>query len=256
MKIALIGSGNIATFFAARFHEHGHAITQVISANLLHARHLADVYRTDYSNQLDHLTGDADVVILAVKDDILPMILQHPALRGRTLIHTAGSVKLDLLLPVTSHAGSIWCVYSVNKHHLPARTDIPLIINASDEFTLEIIAKLASCISNQQYHLDDEQKRIAHLSAVFANNFTNYIFTIAQDILQKHNLPFDLLMPLIENTVEKLQYNSPDKLQTGPAMRHDTKTLEQHQRLLEEEPSYLEVYKLLSNLIQAKHPSP
>lgn len=255
MKIALIGSGNIATFFAGKFHAHGHDIIQVISARYEHARDLADRYQAEPSDRIDALSPDADVVILAVRDDTIQELIRHPAMHHRTLVHTAGSFSLDLLLTATEHAGSLWCVYSVNKHHLPSRPDIPVIMNASDPETLEITTQLASCISNRLYHLDDDQKTIAHLGAVFANNFTNHLFTIAQDLLKKNQLPFDLLLPLIENTVEKLQYSSPDKLQTGPAIRHDEKTLARHRELLQTEPGYCEVYNLLSMLIQLTYPS-
>lgn len=254
MKIALVGSGNIATFFAGKFHAHGHEIIQVISNRLDRARLLAEPYHAEAGDQLDDLSQQAGVVILAVKDDVLSQILQHQALQNRILIHTAGSVNLDLLLSVTPHAGSLWCVYSVNRHHLPTRPDVPVILNASDPETLKITKQLAACITDHYYYLSDEQKTIAHLGAVFANNFSNFLFTASQDILQKNDLPFELLLPLIENTVEKLQYSRPDKLQTGPAIRHDEQTMEKHRTMLGSEPALLEVYNLISRLIQQKYP--
>ena len=169
------------------------------------------------------------------------------------MIHTAGSLNLSHIANASPNIGSIWCMYSINKNHLPNRENIPLIINASNNETLHTIRRLSETISTAIFSLTDEQKMKAHLAAVFANNFANHMFTIGQDILQNEEISFDLLIPLIENTVEKLTYTSPDKLQTGPAIRNDELTIAKHLDLLKNEVDTKEIYTLLTKAIQKKY---
>ncbi|MCF8293081.1 MAG: DUF2520 domain-containing protein [Chitinophagaceae bacterium] len=253
MNIAIIGSGNIATFFATKFFEGGHTIVQIISPTHHNAQALASKFNCAYSTDINALSDQAELCILAVKDDILKAILGQTKFENKFLIHTAGSITLNDLSGASPNLGCIWCMYSINKNHLPERSNIPLIINAANNETLEKIKHLAACISTSVYNLSDEQKLKAHLAAVFANNFANHMFTIGQDILQQEQIPFDLLIPLIENTVEKLTYTSPDKLQTGPAIRNDSGTIAKHIELLRTHDDYKNIYSLLTESIQKKH---
>ncbi|GBL34964.1 hypothetical protein EMGBS15_05590 [Filimonas sp.] len=253
MNIAIIGSGNIATFFATKFHQGGHQIIQVISPTAENAKALASQFDSTYSTRIKELKDDADLCLLAVKDDLLQGILKEVDFKQKFLIHTAGSVTLKDLSSSSPNLGCIWCMYSINKNHLPERKNIPLIINASNETTLEIIRTLSACISTSVHSLSDDQKLRAHLAAVFANNFSNHMFTIGQDILQEEQLSFELLIPLIENTVEKLTYTSPDKLQTGPAVRNDESTIAKHLSLLKDHDDFKKIYTLLTDSIQRKY---
>lgn len=253
MKIAIIGSGNIATFFATKFASCGHEIIQVISPNADHATEFARQFNCDYSTSINELKDETEVCVLAVKDDIIQSLLTQHNFNHKILIHTAGSITLGLLSNASPNTGCIWCMYSINKNHLPLRTNIPLIVNASNEATLNIVSQLASCISTSIYSLSDEQKLKAHLAAVFANNFANHMFSIGQDILQAEDIPFQLLVPLIENTVEKLNYSNPDKLQTGPAIRHDQETIQKHLNMLTNNETYFDIYTLITSSIQSKY---
>ena len=218
MNIAIIGSGNIATFFATKFFEGGHTIVQIISPTHHNAQALASKFNCAYSTDINALSDQAELCILAVKDDILKAILGQTKFENKFLIHTAGSITLNDLSGASPNLGCIWCMYSINKNHLPERSNIPLIINAANNETLE-----------------------------------NHMFTIGQDILQQEQIPFDLLIPLIENTVEKLTYTSPDKLQTGPAIRNDSGTIAKHIELLRMHDDYKNIYSLLTESIQKKH---
>jgi len=49
------------------------------------------------------------------------------------------------------------------------------------------------------------------------NNFTNHMYTIAYDLCEEHNVPFDILKPLILETSDKIKKLTPKDAQTGPA---------------------------------------
>lgn len=253
MKIAIVGSGNIATFFGMKLKENKHEIIQVISNTEAHAKELADKLNANFSTDLNQLSSNADIILLAIKDDVLRSLPKNSTFEDKLIIHTAGSVSLDEIMHLSQYVGSIWCMYSINKNFIPTRNDIPLIINSNHEASLEKIKLLSHCISESIYILSDEQKTIAHLAAVFANNFANHLFTIGQDILLSEKIPFQILVPLIQNTIEKLSYATPDRLQTGPAIRHDDETIRKHLELLSSNESNTNIYKLITESIQMKY---
>ena len=249
MKIAIIGSGNIATFFAKKLSQHGFEIVQVISANIAHAQALADQYQCSYSNELSALNKNADAYLFAVKDDVLLEMAQQFNLEDKLLIHTAGSIQLTELTTMSTQLASIWCVYSIHKNHLPIHENVPLVVQANTPQVLEKVKKIALAISQNLFYLTSEQQSTLHLSAVFANNFVNHLFSICQRLLDAKQIPMEALLPIIQDTVDKLQYSAAINNQTGPAIRHDEKTMKKHLMMLNMEYDK-QIYQLISKSIQ------
>ena len=102
---------------------------------------------------------------------------------------------------------------------------------------------------NCQNDREPEQRANLHVAAVFANNFANRCFAIAEKILEEKDLPFELLHPLMEETLAKALQDSPARMQTGPAMRGDEDTLRRHLLLLADHPAWMEIYRELSENI-------
>ena len=129
---------------------------------------------------------------------------------------------------------------------------LPFCVEGSNATTLDILKAMASTISLSVYTLNGEQRKYLHLASVFANNFGNCINAMAQQIMEEHNLPFEIIHPLIRETAKKIQYGNLWNLQTGPAKRGDVKTLDKHRYLLADNPKFLEIYNLLTKIIEEK----
>ena len=100
------------------------------------------------------------------------------------------------------------------------------------------------------YEYTDEQRKHLHIAAVFVNNFSNHLFALAQDYCEKHQIDYQLLMPLIHETISKIDTILPKQAQTGPARRNDHEIIEKHLQLLQDEDVYLyNIYKLLNGSI-------
>lgn len=250
MNIAVIGSGNIATFFSRKLNATGFKIVQVMSKNIENAKALAAEFHCEATDQLSALDKTADIFLFAVKDDILLEMVKKISLPGKLVIHTAGSVGLVELSTISEQVACIWPVYSVQKDKIPARENIPLVINAANEEALQKVIPVAAAISDLHYFLSDDQKKQLHLAAVFANNFTNHLYTLSKRILEEKNIPFDILHPMIQATAEKLLQNDPEQNQTGPAIRHDEKTIEKHLEMLGHDEHLLHLYLELTRSIQ------
>lgn len=251
LKICIVGSGNVAHFMGKKLLRSEHQVLQIISPNIEHARKLALEMNCDYSDLVSKINPKVDVVILAINDDALKNFETNDVLKSKIVIHTAGSVSLEEIKHISNNVACIWPVYSISKNNLPSSNKIPLALNFSSKVIIDSVMNIANAISTNVFLLNDEQKNRAHLSAVFANNFSNHLFAIADKLLNEQNIPFEVLLPLIKNTIEKLNNYSPFDNQTGPAIRNDEKTIEKHLLSLQNEEK--KVYETLTKSIQTLH---
>jgi predicted short-subunit dehydrogenase-like oxidoreductase (DUF2520 family) len=130
--------------------------------------------------------------------------------------------------------------------------EIPICLEANKYEVLQQLERLAGSLSRKVYFLDSKQRKAIHLAAVFACNFTNLMYRIAEDLVTESDLNFDILRPLIKETAAKVQEHSPREVQTGPAARNDRKIIEEHLKALENHPEYKEIYQLLTTEIVNK----
>ncbi len=250
MDIVIIGSGNVATVLGRKFKAAGHTIVQVISRNAKRATELAYEWDTESSNYFSVANKNADVYIIAVSDDAIENVIGDLKLPGKVVAHTAASVSKDILKNVSEHYGVFYPLQSLRKemNHLP---DVPLFVEGNDEKANTLLTKLAESISPEHVvkATGGEREKI-HVAAVVVNNFTNHLYALAEDYCKKEGLNFKELIPLIEETVNRLKINSPSETQTGPALRNDTETINKHLVLLEKYPRLKKVYEALTESIR------
>jgi len=251
MKIVFIGSGNIAHFFAGRLHNKGHEIIQVYSRTKANGSALASLTGASVTDRLDDISTEADLYILAVKDDVLQQVAGKLDFGSKPVIHCAGAVSLDVIQHASEKRAVIWALYSIQKNNLPRIPDVPLIVEGSDREVEELARSIALDISTNVVMASYKQRQVLHLNAVFANNFTNHLLAITESICADNALPFSILHPIIVQTVQQLSGSLPSERQTGPAVRHDQDTMNKHLELLAQYSSkWQEIYRDISASIQ------
>ncbi|MGN6398127.1 MAG: Rossmann-like and DUF2520 domain-containing protein [Mucilaginibacter sp.] len=249
MRITIIGSGNVATHMAAAFRNAGHRIVQVYSRNIQHASLLAYHVGAEAIDSLVQIDPEIDIFVISVKDDAIGGLTKALARYEKTILHTSGATRLDVLLTYTDKAGVFYPLQTFSKtKELDFRT-VPLCIEGADKSIERQLTELAQTVSNNVYKVDSEQRRVLHLAAVFACNFPNYLYSAAQHLLAASGMQFEMLRPLILETAEKVQTNLPEQVQTGPAVRNDEDTMQAHMHMLENEPELKQIYRLLSQEI-------
>jgi len=246
MRITIIGSGNVATHLAAAFKNAGHKIVQVYSRDMQNAALLAyhvGAEAIDNLDQIDHLT---DLFVISVKDDTISSIAQTLARYQKLIVHTSGATDLQTLSVYTNNAGVFYPLQTLSKNKEVDFFTVPLCIEGFDETITKQLTELAQTISNNVYRVNSAQRKILHLAAVFACNFPNYLYGIAQQLLAEHDMGFEMLRPLILETAQKVQTHLPADVQTGPAVRNDENTMAAHLQMLNNEQDLKAVYSLLS----------
>lgn len=230
MVVTLIGTGRLGTNLKAALLRAGHEVRQLRGRSF----------------SADEVEGDMAVV--CVKDDAIPSVAKTLAQSPMLVVHTAGSVDMDVL-PMPRR-GVFYPMQTFSKEHLVDFDNIPLFIegnNAEDTKTLE---QLAKSISRKVYRLNSDERKYLHLAAVFACNFTNHCYDLADEILSQHGIPFEVMLPLIDQTAQKVHHLSPRQAQTGPAVRNDKTIIAQHEALLKGKTK--DIYCIISQNIYDK----
>jgi predicted short-subunit dehydrogenase-like oxidoreductase (DUF2520 family) len=125
---------------------------------------------------------------------------------------------------------------------------VPVFIEANNPDSLNFLRNIAEKISEKVAGLSSQDRRYVHLTGVFACNFVNHMYTLSKQFLDKVNLPFDVSLPLIDETAAKVHVLSPEEAQTGPAVRYDENVINKHSGLIEDE-NVRQIYKLISENI-------
>jgi predicted short-subunit dehydrogenase-like oxidoreductase (DUF2520 family) len=187
----------------------------------------------------------ADITIIAVSDDAITEV--SIKIQNTFVVHTSGSKSINDLKN-TNRKGVFYMLQTFSLNKKVDFSKVPFCLEAENSEDLQTLENLAKTIGTQIYKISFEQRKVLHVSAVFVNNFTNHMYKIGHDICKKNNVPFEILYPLIQETFEKIQEISPEKSQTGPAIRNDKLTIKNHLNLLDK--NQQEIYKILTKSIQ------
>ena len=250
-SVSIIGAGRLATHLAVALAGKGIIIPQVFSRQLSKASTLAQKVNAEAINDLKAVNDKSDLYIIAVSDDAIYEVahqLQHVISSDKLVVHTSGAAPSTLLAPFFQNYGVFYPLQSFSLDKAVDFRHVPIGVYSPIRQNEKLLFDLGSLISQQVQRIDDHQRAKLHLAAVFVNNFTNYLFHIGYDITNKANLPFSLLMPLIEQTVEKIKLSPPVDMQTGPARRGDHSTIQRHLSQLEVE-DYKSLYELITKQI-------
>lgn len=250
MKIVLIGAGNLATHLGKALHAAGHDMVQVFSRTMQSAETLASLLDAEPLTDMAQVRDDADVYIFSVKDSALEQLVsQLCGGEKKVLLHTAGSMPMSVFRGKALHYGVLYPMQTFSKQREVDFSIIPCFVEANDEFALKQIEGLAGQISHRVYQLSSEDRKYLHLSAVFACNFANHCYAASQELLQQHGIPFDVMLPLIDETAAKVHGMTPKEAQTGPAVRYDENVIGKQIQLLENQPYFQKIYDCMSKSI-------
>ncbi|MFP7656540.1 Rossmann-like and DUF2520 domain-containing protein [Chryseobacterium proteolyticum] len=244
MQIVIIGSGNVAYHLAKAFVLNNIPLAQIFGRNEKDLEKIAAELHIPYSTEK---LEDADLYIICVSDNSVQNVSAMITKKDSLVAHTSGSLPKELLAGEYRKA-SFYPLQTFSKSKDLTYKKIPFFIETETEKDKEILFKLASKISDHVMESSHDKRKYIHLTAVFACNFVNHLFSKAKEISDSQEIPFDYFLPLIDETVQKIHEIEPRLAQTGPAVRNDVRVLELHEQLLKDES--LEIYKVMNHSIK------
>ena len=254
-NIGLVGTGKVATALCDWF-----SALESVNLNFVMGRdaqkvnHLANLYQVQgHTSYATIPSEETQLIILAVSDtqiksvakEIAPYVKDH-----QLLVHTSGATPSEVLQHATANHGIMYPLQTFTAGQPLNYQEIPLLISAATQKGLQLLHQFTTQLGNPVAIMDDMDRRVLHVAAVFANNFTNALYHLAFQIMENHQLDPHLLLPLIQETTQKLTYLSPAESQTGPAIRKDQITIDRHLQILAQNPDWQALYQALTHYIQ------
>ena len=248
-KAVVIGAGNMATRLSLALQSRGLNIVQVYSRTARSASLLAErLGNIPFTTQIGEIQPDAQIYIFSVSDSALPHIISQLPANDALWLHTAGSMPIEVFCSKTDRCGVLYPMQTISRDRDIDWSEVPVFIESRHPFDLDIIERIASSISNRVIRCTSQQRRTVHLAAVFACNFSNHMYAIAEHLLNKEGLDCDVMKLLTRATEKKAEQMSPRDGQTGPAVRNDKNVMDKHMELLEGTPE-CELYRAISQNI-------
>ncbi|AWI26558.1 Rossmann-like and DUF2520 domain-containing protein [Flavobacterium pallidum] len=245
IKVSIIGSGNVAGHLVQAF-----AKSDSVELIQLFSRKKDAGITLPENISLVHdfaALEEADLYIIAVTDGVIAEISGELPFKNRLIAHTSGTMPLETIGDDNRKA-VFYPLQTFSKNKAVDFREIPICIEAQFAADFQLLERTARAISDKTYAINSDQRKALHVAAVFANNFTNHLYQIADEICRENQMPFDILKPLIVETASKILQLSPSEAQTGPAKRNDSKTIAAHEAFLSDYKK--DIYHILTESIQ------
>ncbi|MFO7863905.1 MAG: DUF2520 domain-containing protein [Salinivirgaceae bacterium] len=244
--ISVIGAGNVATSLVPALLKSGYPIKQLAARTEKNVKSLAIRHNLPYTTDITTISGQ--IIIICTNDNSIEKIAATlPSKPNQLVLHTAGSISLAAISKYHAHCGVLYPLQTFSSERTISFSEVPLCIEIYRKIDFELINELATSLSGRVKTIDSSERLKIHTAAVFVCNFTNLMYSYGADIMENAGLNFEILRPLIEETARKATMHNPKEVQTGPALRMDTSTMEKHKKQLDA--PMAEKYKVLSQWI-------
>ena len=245
-----IGAGNVSSHLSSELCKKGYVLKQVFSRTPESCNYLASKFFSECTTSIEKIIPTADFYLVSVPDSILPAILSELKVRDKLIFHTAGSIGLEIFQNRYKQYGILYPLQTFSKYRELNIHKIHFFVEGSDAETTAMIIGIASTLSETVILSDALKRKWLHIAAIFASNFTNFMYISANELLKREDIEFKLLFPLMEETFRKAQSGDPASGQTGPAIRGDLNTIQEHIKLLASRPDLQKLYTFISTNIQ------
>ena len=245
-KIYVVGYGNLGKHLSEYFIQNSINFGGIFTDQSISIAGI-DIYR---KSAINLILKKGDVLFVTTKDDEIASVIHQVENPDVVKIYCSGSVSLESLSTI-SNCGAWYPLYSFSGNASIDWNKVPVFIEYSNEYVFELLSNICGELNKEFHVLNSQNRKQLHLAAVFANNFVNACFIGANEVIKENeSLKFDFLLPIIQQTIEKVAIENPKDCQTGPAKRHDENTLLEHSIMLKQLPSEQALYKAISKFIQ------
>ncbi|KQO21307.1 hypothetical protein ASF10_14415 [Flavobacterium sp. Leaf82] len=246
IQITIIGSGNVAQHLIKAFSKS--ELVEIVQVYSRKKETLSSLIEFDkITNDFEELK-EADLYIIAVSDKAIADVSSQLPFQNRIVVHTSGAASLDIL-DSKNRKGVFYPLQTFSKNKEIDFATVPLCLEAENTFDFRVLESVAKSVSTAIFPINSDQRKALHVAAVFVNNFTNHMYQIGQEICEEHQVPFEILKPLIQETANKINSLDAIDAQTGPAKRNDFTTIQTHLEYLTNE-NQKNIYKILTQSIQ------
>ena len=247
-SIVILGAGNVAFHLTRALIENTLNVRQIFNRTLEHAKEIGEANRISYTDKISEIEK-ADLYIIACADSGIEEFSHYIPYDDVLVVHTSGSSPMSVLKG-DYRKGVLYPLQTFSKDRVMRYDNIPFFIEAENPDDVKKLSDVANRVSNEVHELDFAARMQVHMTGVWANNFVNHLYYIAGNICEQNNVPFDVLVPIIQETANKVIEMSPKDAQTGPAKRGDQVIIDRHLDALQDDSRLLQIYQILTDSIK------
>ena len=152
-----------------------------------------------------------------------------------------------------NNCGVCWPIKTFNHDSIAWEKKVPLVMEASNRETSAVLKEVFSLLPFDIHEMPYENRKIMHMAASMSNNFIHHLLHIVHQILDKYQLPPELLVPLLNETIQNINWDKLSETQTGPAVRGDQKTIQNHLNVLRDNHVWKDLYESITHSIMQTH---
>lgn len=239
MKIVLIGYGNVG-WHLSRFLKMYFDQLEIVTNNPIDTDNFT--FRTD-------IPHDADIYIITRQERFVAETSKNINAENAIVVHSSGTLPANVL-DNHKHYGVLYPLQTFRKRKPLSITNINFAIESSDKYTLDTLKFICKSIHQNYVIVESEQRLALHTTGVLVSNFPNFLYVLAYNLLDKYNLSYEIIKPLIRETTDRLEQYHPSEVQTGPAVRGDSEIIKKHLDFLQNlSTDAVEIYEILSKAI-------
>lgn len=236
---ALVGAGAAATVLGKRLVGCGLRVETVVSRTAASAEALAATLGAAASTNLAP-AAQADALVLAVPDDALAGVVAGLAaleadLSGTLVLHLSGVHPVRVLAGLRAQRayGLGFHVAQALTRATPPEALLGVAVGLEGrEPALSVGRRLAVRLGLRPLVIRLGSKALYHLALSMASNYTVTLTAVAEEVLASAGIDGAgadaLLRPLLAGTLDNLRAHGPAEALTGPIVRGDVATVEQH----------------------------
>ena len=247
-SIVILGAGNVAFHLTRALIENTLNVRQIFNRTLEKAQEIGEANRISYTDKISEIEK-ADLYIIASADSGIEEFSHYIPYDDVLVVHTSGSSPMSTLKG-DYRKGVFYPLQTFSRERNMRYDNIPFFIEAENPEDLIKLNNLAKRVSNEVHELDFAARMQVHMTGVWANNFVNHLYYIAGNICEQNNVPFDVLLPLIQETANKVIELHPKDAQTGPAKRGDQLIIDRHLEELQNDSRLLQIYQIMTDSIK------
>ncbi len=246
---SVIGIGNVGSQIVLSLHKMGVTIDYVVGRDLDLVQSIASKVGANALSEIENFAFYSDFLILSVNDDSYSEVISKISVKDSTVVlHTSGSLPMNIFENKFKNYGVFYPLQTFSITRAACFDFVPICIEASSSIVYDQLSRFAGCLSEDVRKINSDERLKIHLAAVFCNNFSNYMYLCAKELMKDCNTSFDILFPLIKEGVHKMIDIGPENAQTGPAIRGDHSIIDNHIAMLQDS-KYKEIYIMITNQI-------
>jgi predicted short-subunit dehydrogenase-like oxidoreductase (DUF2520 family) len=258
MKIGIIGTGKVGIAIAHALKRKDFEVVIVSDVTgektLNRARqYLGDSVR--YTDKNMEVIGVSDIIAITTQDGAIKDVakeVHEKAVRldGKLFFHTSGAHSSSILKPLDEKGAILGSL-----HPLQTFPDIDSAIRVlpstyifieGDETALRTLEVLGKSIGHAAIPIEGKNKIYYHLCAVFVCNLLCSLLYASEGIMEKIDIRLEPFFPIINATLQNIEAKGPILSLTGPIVRGDSGTVEDHIIALRDMDLHKKIYKALS----------